>query len=122
MQGDINVRLRHQVALDGDNRILRCQRSGHQQCRQELAGDAAVHLNVAASKTTAKAQWWVILLLQILNLRTALTKGIHQMADRTLFHARLAGQNNVVAAQTQGGSQWTHGGSRVTQKQLQFLG
>ena len=43
------------------------------------------------------------------------------MADRTLFHARLAGQHDVIAAQTQRRRQWTHRGTRVAQKQLELF-
>ncbi|MNP33665.1 hypothetical protein D3C76_1269190 [compost metagenome] len=91
MQRDINIRFRNQLAFDGDNRILRSQRCRHQQRRQELAGNAAIDSHFTAGKSTAKTQWRIVFLLQIINLRTALTQGIHQMTDRALFHAWLAG-------------------------------
>ena len=118
VQRNINVRFRDQVAFDGDDRIPRCQRRSHQQSRQELAGDAAIHIDVTAIETTAQTQRRVIFLLQILNLRAALTKGIHQMANGTLFHAWLTGQHNIVAAQAQGRRQRSHRRPRITQKQF----
>src|SRR5690606_6692727 len=102
-------------------RILRRQRCRHQQRRQELAGYATVYRYVAARKSTAKTQWWVIFLLQIVNLRATLTQGIHQMADRALFHAWLAGQHNIVAAQAQRRRQRAHRRTRVAEKQLQLV-
>ena len=121
MQRDINVRFGDQLAFNRNNRILRCQRRGHQQCRQELAGDAAVNLDVTAVKTAAQTQWRIVFLLKILNLRAALTQSIHQVTNRTLFHARLAGQHNVVATQTQGCRQRAHRGTGVAQKQLKLF-
>ena len=119
MQRDINIRLRDQVAFNADNGVLWCQRCGHQQRGQELAGNAAVNLNVTACKTTAQTQGRVIFLLKIIDLRAALTQGIHQMADRTLFHSRLTGQHNIVTPQAQRSGQRTHRGTGVTQEKLQ---
>ncbi|VAL70607.1 Uncharacterised protein [Enterobacter kobei] len=119
VQGDINVRLRNQVAFNVDDGVLWCQRCGHQQRGQELAGNATVNLNIAASESPAQTQGRVIFLLKIINLRAALTQGIHQMADRTLFHSRLTGQHNIVTPQTQRCGQRTHRGTGVTQEKLQ---
>ena len=119
MQRDINVRLRDQIAFNANHGIIWSQRCGHQQCRQELAGDATINLNITASETTAQTQWRVIFLLKIINLRAALTQGIDQVADRTLFHARLAGQHNIVAPKTQRSGQRTHRRTSVTQEKLQ---
>ena len=119
MQRNVDIGFRHQIALNGDHGILRRQRRGHQQRGQELTGDAAVNLDVPALKTAAQAQWWIIFLLKIVDLSAALTQGIHQMADRALFHPRFAGQHNIVAAKAQGRRQRTHRGSGVAEEQLQ---
>ncbi len=73
VQGDINIRFGDQVTLDTNGGVLRRQRCGHQQRGQELAGNAAINLNVTAVKTALQSQRRVVFLLQILNLRTALT-------------------------------------------------
>ena len=122
VQRNVDIGFRHQIALNDDDGILRRQRRGHQQRGQELAGDAAVNLDVAALKTAAQAQRWIIFLLQTVDLSAALTQGIHQMADRTLFHPRFAGQHDIVAAKAQSRRQRTHRGTGVAKEQLQRRG
>ena len=48
VQRNVDIGFRHKIALNDDDGILRRQRRGHQQRGQELAGDAAVNLDVAA--------------------------------------------------------------------------
>ena len=100
VQRNINIRFGYQIAFNRNDGILRRQRGGHQERGQKLAGNAAVHFNLSTAETTAQAQRRVILLLQIINLRPALTQRVNQVTNRPLFHSRLAGQHNIVTPQT----------------------
>ncbi|MNN42840.1 hypothetical protein D3C81_1570480 [compost metagenome] len=104
-----------------DMGVLFCQRGRHQQCGQKLAGNAAIDGDIAAAETAAQAQWRIISLFQVINLCAALTQSIDQMTDRTLFHARFAGQHHIVAAQAQSGCQWTHRGTGIAEEQFKRL-
>ena len=98
VQRNINIRFGNQIAFNRDDGILRRQWGGHQERGQKLAGNAAVHFNLAAAETAAQAQRRVVFLLQVINLGPALTQRVNQVANRPLFHSRLAGQHDIVTA------------------------
>ncbi len=119
MQRDIDIRFGNQLTFDGDGGVLRCQRCRHQQRGEELARDAAVYRHVTTGKATTQAQRRIVFLLQIINLCAALTQRVHQMANRTLFHARFTRQHDVVATQTQRRRQRAHCRTGISEEQFQ---
>ena len=98
MQRNVDIGFRHRIALNDDDGILRRQRRGHQQRGQELAGDAAVRPRRCRPENRRAGAAVDNVPAPDSRSSAALTQGIHQMADRTLFHPRFAGQHDIVAA------------------------
>ncbi len=122
VQGDVDVGLGDQLTLDVDAGVAGRHGGCHQKRRQELAGDGAVHVHVATPETLGiHHQGRIAVFLQVLDMGTGLAQGIHQVADGTLFHARLAAQGVLTRPQAQGGAEGTHGGAGVAEEQVDRL-
>ncbi len=118
VQCDVDVGLGNQLTLDVDAGIPGRHGGRHQEGGEELAGDGAVDVHVAAPQPLGiDGQRREAVALEVLHMGTGLAQGIHQMADGALFHARLAGQHVFARSQAQGGAQGAHGGAGVAEKQ-----
>ena len=98
LQGDLDVGLGDQLALDLDHRVdrLGAQRQGEQQGAQELARDVAAHLERRGERERAgpgrDAQRRIAFLLQAFDAAAERAQGVDQVADRPLVHPRRAAQ------------------------------
>lgn len=122
VQGDIDVGLGDQLSLDVDAGITGCHRRRHQKRRQELAGNGTVDVYIAAPQPFGiHHQRRKPVFFQVLDMGTRFAQGIHQMANGTLFHTRLAAQSIFTGAETQRGAERTHGGTGVAEEQIDRL-
>lgn len=119
VQGDIDIGFGDQLAFDLDAQIALRQGSRHQQGGEKLTGDIAADADGAAGQTIGiDLQRRESLLPQVADAGAQRAQGVHQIADRALVHARLAGQVESALAQAEGGGERAHGGAGVAQEQI----
>ena len=121
VQGNLDVRLRNQLArdVDGHRMVARHQRRHHQEGRQELARHVAAHgdalrVDVAA----ADAQRREALLARVFDLRADGVERVDQVADGALVHARHAMQRVVAADHGQRRRQRADGRAGIAHEQV----
>ena len=121
LEGNLHIGPRNQFAYHLDHDVaLRHQRQRHQQGGQELAGDVAAHFDrrVQLKYGLADAQWRVAWLAQVLDMTAELTQRIHQVAYRSLVHARHTPQLKVATQHGQRGGQRPDRGASVAHEEL----
>ncbi len=119
VQGDVDVGFGDQLPLDVDAGVASRHGRRHQKGGQELAGDGAIHVHVTTPEPLGiYYQGRIAVFFQVLDMGARLAQGIHQMADGTLFHARLAPQGVLPGTEAQGRTQGTHGGACIAEEQI----
>ena len=92
IQRNVDIRFGYQLTDDVDGQILLAERRSHQHRSQKLTGKCALNIDTTALQTMRMdLQWWIACILQVVDSGTGLMQCIHQIADRTLVHARLTG-------------------------------
>ncbi len=122
VQGDIDIGLGDQLPLDVNASVASRHGSSHQEGGQELAGNGTIDMDIAAPQPLGiHNQRRKTIFFQVLDMSARLTQGINQMADRALFHARLATQGVLTGAQTQRGTERAHGSAGIAKEQIDRL-
>jgi hypothetical protein len=89
VDGDLDVGLGDELALDFDHRLRARHGQRHQQRGKILRGDVAAHpRRPAADRACANHKGRESLLLQVRDLGAHAPQRLDQIADRALVHAR----------------------------------
>ena len=122
-QGELDVRLRDELALDLDHRALSRPPEGHEERGQELARHVAAHAHAIPARGVSRAdsERGVAGSAAILDRRSRAPQRRHQVADGTLVHARDAGELVVPVGEREHRGERPEGRARVTEEKAGAL-